>query len=121
MRRRGFTRVEIVVVLLTMGLLSALAIPSFITAERLSQTNTCINNLRHIASAKRQWATEHKAERGAAVDENQVKEYIEAGEPKCPLGDGTGDYAYNAVGRDPRCNQYDAKKHPAELFPPPAR
>jgi len=120
MRRTGFTRVEIVIVLLTIGLLAALAIPSFIRAGRLSQTNICINNLRHIASAKKQWAMECKAERGANVDENQVKEYIKGGEPKCPVGDGTGDYAYNPVGTAPRCNQYDATDHPAELFPAPA-
>jgi len=53
---KGFTLVEIMIVVAIIGLLAAIAIPSFIKARTESQKNACINNLRQVESAKEQWA-----------------------------------------------------------------
>ena len=57
-KSRGFTLVEIMIVVAIIGLLAAIAIPNFIRARQTSQTNACINNLRIIDAAKQQWGLE---------------------------------------------------------------
>jgi prepilin-type N-terminal cleavage/methylation domain-containing protein len=55
-KKSGFTLVEIMIVVAIIGLLAAIAIPSFVNARTKSQTNACINNLRQISGAKDQYA-----------------------------------------------------------------
>ena len=57
--KKGFTLVEIMIVVAIIGLLAAIAIPSFMRARTTSQKNACINNLRQIEAAKDQYALEH--------------------------------------------------------------
>jgi Tfp pilus assembly protein PilE len=42
------------------GLLAAIAIPSFMKERTQSQQNACINNLRQIEAGKEQWALASK-------------------------------------------------------------
>ena len=56
--KKGFTLVEIMIVVAIIGLLAAIAIPSFMKARTTSQKNACINGLRQIESAKDQYALE---------------------------------------------------------------
>ncbi len=58
--RKGFTLVEIMIVVLIIGILMAIAVPNFISARTRSQTNTCVSNLKQIESAKEQWAMVNK-------------------------------------------------------------
>src|SRR5450830_1764065 len=57
--KKGFTLVEIMIVVAIIGLLAAIAIPSFMRARMTSQKNACINNLRQIEAAKDQYALEN--------------------------------------------------------------
>ncbi len=56
--KKGFTLVEIMIVVAIIGLLAAIAIPSFMRARTTSQMNACINNLRQIESGKEQLGME---------------------------------------------------------------
>lgn len=105
-KRSGFTLVEIMIVVAIIGLLAAIAIPSFVKARQQSQTNACINNLRQIDSAKEQAALEMGWANDEVIDGNStnlaaVNAYIKDGTPTCPAG---GTYTYSAIGTDPACD-----------------
>jgi len=84
-----------------MGMMAAIAIPSFVKARSTAQQNSCINNLRMIDSAKEQWAmAENKAD-GDPVDEAGIAAYLRDGIPTCPQG---GTYTLNPIGQEPTCS-----------------
>ncbi len=119
--KKGFTLVEIMIVVAIIGLLAAIAIPSFMKARTTSQMNACINNLRQIESAKDQYSIEAGRTNGwsfaddATAFSNLVGAtagYIKA-YPACPASadanaKGTtaraqADYNVNAIGVNPTC------------------
>lgn len=65
--KKGFTLVEIMIVVAIIGLLAAIAIPSFMRARTTSQANACINNLRQIEAAKDQFALEQGLTNSAPI------------------------------------------------------
>ncbi|MBX3097771.1 MAG: type II secretion system protein [Fimbriimonadaceae bacterium] len=55
-KRKAFTLVEIMIVVLIIGILLAIAVPNFITARQNSRAQTIIANLEKIEAAKEQCA-----------------------------------------------------------------
>ena len=99
----GFTLVEIMIVVAIIGLLAAIAVPSFVQARSTSRKNTCKNNLRQIDQAKEQYAMDGNKVTGDAVTQANINTYLKAGAaPTEPQG---GTYTINVVGTNPTCDQ----------------
>lgn len=111
---KGFTLVEIMIVVAIIGLLAAIAVPNFIRARQTARTNTCVNNLRLIEAAKEQWALETGAEDGDAPADTDLEPYMKNDTmPVCPVGNTA--YTITAVGTLQDCPNEDATTHPANL------
>ncbi|MFN3690572.1 MAG: competence type IV pilus major pilin ComGC, partial [Fimbriimonadales bacterium] len=101
-RSRGFTLVEIMVVVLIIAILVSLALPSWMNARARAQARTCVANLRQIHQAKEMYALATRAQTGASVNMSDlVPNYLQA-EPFCPAGSGAP-YTVNPIGTPPAC------------------
>lgn len=77
--RGGFTLVEIMIVVAIIGLLAAIAVPSFIRARRRSQGTTVLNECRQIDGAIDQWALENNKTSGDTIAWADITPYLKAG------------------------------------------
>src|SRR5207249_12320140 len=56
---RGFTLVEIMIVVLIIGMLMTIAMPQFQRARTGALARACQHNLKHIVGAKERWAMDN--------------------------------------------------------------
>jgi prepilin-type N-terminal cleavage/methylation domain-containing protein len=115
--KKGFTLIEIMIVVAIIGLLAAIAIPNFVHARSTSQQNACINNLRQIDGAKQEWALETKQTVGATPVGSDIQPYMGRGTtgtlPSCPLDSAnafSSSYTLNDIGTAPQC-QISSSNH----------
>jgi prepilin-type N-terminal cleavage/methylation domain-containing protein len=110
-KKRGFTLVEIMIVVAIIGLLAAIAIPNFVKARTTSQQNACINNLRLIDASKQQWALEQRKQSTDTPLGSDLQPYLGRGAngelPTCPVDPQnafSSSYVVNNIGSKPTCN-----------------
>ena len=100
--RKGFTLVEIMIVVLIIGILLAIAVPNFVSARNNSRIKSCVGNLRQVDGAKQQWAMDNQ-KTGADTPgwADLTPGYIRS-QPSCPSG---GTYTMGNIDTFPTCNQ----------------
>lgn len=102
--RGGFTLVEIMIVVTTIGILAGLAVPNYIKARTSAQVKACISNLTKINGAKAQWALENKKADTATPLTTDLAPYFNSEQmPNCPAN---GTYRLRRVSRIPSCSLY---------------
>jgi prepilin-type N-terminal cleavage/methylation domain-containing protein len=76
---KGFTLVEIMIVVAIIALLAAIAVPGFLRARKRSQASRILNDLRMIDSACDQYAIETNRTSGATVNVTDWTNYLKKG------------------------------------------
>ena len=104
--KKGFTLLEIMIIVSIIGTLAAIAIPNFVKARSTSQQNVCINNLRQIDSAAQTWALENRKKATDTYSLVVLTPYVRldasGNVPGCPGG---GTYTPGAtVANPPTCS-----------------
>jgi general secretion pathway protein G len=99
-KRRGFTVVEFMIVILVIGILASIAAPQFMNARESSRARTCAAALKQIESAKSQWALEQGKGEDAAPAVNDLVPYVKQW-PTCMSG---GTYTIGKVGEMATCS-----------------
>ncbi|MGH8022265.1 MAG: hypothetical protein ACRED1_01695, partial [Limisphaerales bacterium] len=82
------------------GALGAIAIPNFVKGREVAQRNACINNLRRIEAAKKEWALGNNKTNGDIPTQKDLMPYLGLW-PVCPTG---GAYSINPLGTLPTCS-----------------
>lgn len=109
--RKGFTLIELMIVIAIIAILAAILVPNFIRARAQGQVTSCKSNLKNIGTACEMYATDHG---GRYPETNQLEKCL-TGEseqkgmqpymkqiPKCP-SEGT---------KNPYISSYSARSNP---------
>jgi len=107
----AFTLIEIMIVVLIIGIILAVAVPSFVHARESSRGRSCVANLKEIDTAKEQYAMDNRLMTGdnsLAADPLTVTGSTLVGSTNyiktavvCPS---TGAYTVGAIGTLPTCS-----------------
>lgn len=105
LNKKGFTLVEIMIVVAIIGLLAAIAIPNFIKARKTARKNICISNLRTIYHAMEEYMIDNNLAAAATIPSAGLfgdNEYIKT-EPRCPEGSTAAYTGIAVAGSKPAC------------------
>lgn len=84
MMRRGFTLVEIMIVVMIIGMLAMIAVPGWVKLRQTSREKACQETRKKIDDAKEMWVgDEGKTPADDATMADLVPKYLKT-EPKCP-------------------------------------
>ena len=106
---RGFTLVEIMIVVAIIGIIIAIAVPAFLRARENSRGRACQENLSKIDGSKEQYALEFNLSNGSTVTMDNLLTPGSAASgqgylKKTPICPSSGTYTTNIIGTDPTCS-----------------
>jgi len=104
--QKGFTLVELMVVVLIIAILVAIAIPLYTKSQENAQRSACKANLRTLMGSIAQYMSENEtypADLKTLADEDYIKSV-----PECPGG---GTYNYDSTNGTVECSLETTKDH----------
>ncbi|MDO8525563.1 MAG: prepilin-type N-terminal cleavage/methylation domain-containing protein [Candidatus Omnitrophota bacterium] len=107
--RRGFTIIEIMIVLAIIAITLSIVIPNFLHMSSVSRRTVCINNQEKITAAIDRWALASGIPAGTALtaeQEDDIYNNYLRGKPVCPSG---GQYTIDPLGSNPQIRCSDEK------------
>jgi len=84
--RKGFTLVELLIVVLILGALAAIAVPRIIGGATSAKTNACKANVDMINSQIELYRANNDAWPTQLTDVTENTDYFPDGAPACPFG-----------------------------------
>lgn len=104
-RKRGFSLVEIMIVVAILGIILAIAGPTWMKQRELSQTRVCQENLTKISGAKEQWALEFAKGNSDAPSWSDLYQDDGSGFlKKIPVCPGQGTYTIGTMAETASCS-----------------
>lgn len=104
--QRGFTLIEVMIVISILGILFNIAAPSLFKARESARRRACITNLRRIDAAKEQYTLISKRRDGQAVV-GGLNTLVTGGYlktlPRCPSTN--VNYNVRPIGQNPTCQR----------------
>lgn len=124
-RKKGFTLIELMIVIAIIAILAAILVPNFMRARASGQLTACESNLKNEGTALEMYATDNVGRYPANLDD-LTPDYLQT-LPKCPSTDAlydltsqsapdsytvncSGTNAHSAVGVDTGFPQYSSRQ-----------
>jgi prepilin-type N-terminal cleavage/methylation domain-containing protein len=105
-RNKGFTLIELMIVVMVISIIAEISIPGFFSARTNSRIQACLSNLAEIDGAKTHYSMSFALQNGAEV--NNATALVPTYLQYWPTGPTAGTYLANPVGEDPTYNGQDS-------------
>lgn len=93
-KRKGFTLIELMIVIAIIAILAAILVPNFLRARNQGQLTACKSNLKNMGTALEMYSTDYSGTYPSAAS-RLTTTYLQT-LPRCPLNS-TSDYSYTTA------------------------